>query len=143
MKYLLIAVLVMNVYGLTKDGIKTYASRFTDYPSTITGMAFVESTYGKNKHGDDGSSLGTMQIQIPTVYFIAKRDKSLAWLLEIPEHTLRLLLIHNDYLSIEIAAKLFEYYRKRYGYFQAISRYNGGKNNWTYYNKVRKAMNEY
>ena len=130
----------IQLFAISKQSIKEHAADFTNYPSTILAIAGVESTYGKNILGDDGKSLGMMQLQVRTVYFIAKRDQSLAWLLHIPRKTLETLLLRNDALSIQIASKLFEYYRKRYGYFTAISKYNGGIHNYTYYNKVMKEM---
>ena len=122
---ILILGLALQAWGISKQSIKEHASEFTNYPSTILAIAGVESTYGKNILGDDGRSLGMMQIQVPTAYFIAKRDQSLAWLLKLPRKVLETLLLKNDALSIEIASKLFEYHRKRHGYKMAIIRYNG------------------
>lgn len=125
MKLVLLLLLTINAYAISKRAIKEHAAEFTNYPSTILAIAGVESTYGKNILGDDGHSLGLMQIWIPTALFIAKRDASLAWLLHLPTKTLETILLKNDALSIEIACKLFEYNRKRYGYKMAIIRYNG------------------
>lgn len=157
MKLFLLIILSLNLHAISKQSIKQHASKFTNYPSTICAIIGVESSYGKNILGDDSRSLGICQIQIPTARFIAKRDKSMTWILKLPTKTLETLLLRNDKLSIEIASKLFEYNRKRYGYKEAIIRYNGmwevdhkgrairDENgdkiiNIKYYNKVMKEM---
>lgn len=141
MRYItMVLVLTLSLHAISKQSIKEHAREFTNYPSTILAIAGVESSYCKNVLGDDGKSLGCMQIQVPTALFIAKKDSSLAWLSRIPRKTLETLLLRNDALSIEIACKLFEYHRVRHGYFGAVSRYNGGANNKAYYNKVQKEI---
>ena len=154
---LLLVLLTVNLHAVSKQSIKEHAANFTNYPSTILAIAGVESSYGRNILGDDGHSLGLMQIWIPTARFIAKRDSSLEWLLKLPTKTLQTLLLKNDALSIEIASKLFEYHRQRHGYKMAIIKYNGlwevnskGKAvrdkhgnkvlNVKYYDKVMKMM---
>ena len=96
----------------------------------------TESSCGLHLVGDDGDSLGLMQMQVPTVRYIASKDSTLSWVLLLNKKAVKTLLVRKDKVSIMLASKLFEFYRKRYGYFQAISRYNGGKRNYTYYNRV-------
>lgn len=136
MKYLILIFFSIKLFALTPQQIYTISDKYTKYPSWIVGIAGTESSFGKNILGDDGHSLGTMQIQVATAKFIAKRDKSLSWLLTCSDRTIQKLLLRNDSLSIEIASKLINYHAKRHGIFGAISRYNGGANNHKYFNKV-------
>jgi len=146
MKYLLISViLVTSLFGkvnLTpeqtkvKDLILEVAPKYTEYKSTILAMAMTESSLGLMVLGDDSESLGILQLQVRTIRYIISKDKQLAFLSKYNDKQLATFVLRNDHLSIIIACKLFEYYRKRYGYFQAISRYNGGAKNVAYYNRV-------
>ena len=146
MRYLLISIMLLTgLFGRvvltphqkkTRDLILKVAPHYTNYKSTILAMSMVESNLGLTILGDDSKSLGIMQLQIRTVRYIAKRDRRLAFLLKYSDRHLATLLLRNDRLSIIIACRLFEYYRKRYGYFGAISRYNGGSRNVAYYRKV-------
>lgn len=95
---------------------------------------------GKHILGDDGKSLGLMQLQVPTVLWLATKDKSIAWLALIPKKQVQTLLLRSDTLSIQIACIHFEFWRKRCGYYAAVSKHNGGKHNTVYYNRVMKAM---
>jgi len=134
----LILLLPFLLHAVSTEYVKKEASKYTKYPSTIAAIIKVESQNGKYIIGDEGRSLGIAQIQVKTAKYLAKRDPSLTWMLKVPDLSLRTMLIRNDRLSIEICSKLFEYYRKKHGYFQAISRYNGGTQNYTYFNKVQK-----
>lgn len=141
MKYLIMFISTY-VFAITETQVYSIAKQFTNYPSTIVAIAKTESSLGRDVLGDDGKSLGLMQIQVPTARFIAEKDKSLAWLLRLKKKQLETVLLRSDETSIHIASSLFEYYRKRYGYFEAISRYNGGRKNYIYYNRVMKRMNK-
>lgn len=77
MKVVLVLLLAINLFALTPSDVYNIAKQYTDYPSWIVGIAGTESTFGKNILGDDGQSLGTMQIQVPTARYIAKRQVSI------------------------------------------------------------------
>jgi len=101
-------------------------------------IAYSESSCGVNILGDKGRSLGVMQVQASTAKWIATKVKSLAYLKYISNKRLETMLLLDDKLNIQIATELFEYHRKRHGYFGAVSRFNGGSNNRTYYRKVER-----
>lgn len=146
MKYLLFTGLILTSLSaqvkLSTEQIKVknlilkIAPKYTKYKSTIVAIAMTESSLGLMLLGDDSKSLGILQLQVPTVRYIISKDKSLSFLSRYSDKQLASFLLRHDDLSIILASKLFEFYVNRYGYFQAVSRYNGGKNNVTYYNKV-------
>lgn len=120
-----------QVYGIAK--------KFTNYPSTIVAIAYTESSCGKAILGDDGKSLGIMQIQVKTARDIIRwNPKNLGFLMYMPDKQLETMLLTNVYVQVQMASLLFEHHRVRHGYFGALSRYNGGKNNVKYYNKVER-----
>ena len=119
-----------------KDLVYSESKKYTNFPSTIVAIAFTESSCGVNILGDDGNSLGIMQMQVRTAKWI---DKALV---KVPKRRLKTVLLLSPRLGIRLASKLFERLRKRYGYFGAISRYNGGSRNWAYYNKVMKVKED-
>jgi len=117
------------------------AEKYTEYPSTILAMAKAETSC-RNVTGDDGESHGVMQVQIPTLRWLATKEQSLRWVKHVPDKALKHILTHNRAFCVMVGCKLFEYHRKRHGYFGAISRYNGGTKNYTYYNKVQRILKE-
>lgn len=137
-----------SLYGMSEEQaimikkVKKEARKHTRYPSTIAAICLVESSAGanRNKIGDDGKSFGIMQIQAETTKWLSSVDGSLAWVKKLSKYDIQKLLLSNDRFSVEIASKYFDHYRKAWGYRKAIMIYNGGVNNWTYYNKVRKAL---
>jgi len=120
----------------TKQLILRIAPHYTKYSYTILAISMAESSLGLHVLGDDGNSIGITQLQVATIRYIAKKDKTLGFLLQYSNAQLTTFILKNDNLAVIITCKLFEYYRKKYGYFQAISRYNGGTKNIRYYNKV-------
>lgn len=125
---------------MTPETIYRIAKDYTTEPAIIVSMAFVESSYCKNKTGDGGKSLGCLQLQEKTVLWFAKKDKDLEWLLRLKPRHLRNILLHNDVINIEIAARMFQYRLDKYDYFVAISRHNGGWSNHAYFEKVRRNL---
>lgn len=146
MKKLLITILLLSTSLMALSDrqqevraiILDEAKKWTNYKSTIAGMALTESSLGLNILGDDWKSLGVMQIQLPTVRDYANRCKALRYLKNWSDTMIKTKLLTDIRFSVKVASLIFEFNRKKYGYFQAISRYNGGKNNHTYYNKVQK-----
>ena len=136
MKYFITLLIPLYLFGISKDQeackalVYTEAKKYTNYPSTIVAIAFTESSCGINILGDDGNSLGIMQMQVSTAKWVDKR------LLKVPTRHLKTMLLLNPRLGIRLASKLFERHRRRHGYFGAVSRYNGGARNYRYYNKV-------
>jgi len=146
MKLLLITLLLSNIYALSDKQIamvkmvKQEARKYTKYPTTIAAMCLVESSAGKNRVGDKDASLGILQIQTKTIRWLSQHYDSLAFTSTLSDYDIEKLLLSNDKFSVEVASLYFEHYMKHgWGYFKSISMYNGGINNWTYYNKVMKA----
>ena len=135
--------LTLNLYAISSQEVFTLAKQYTKYPSTIVAIVQVESTNGKFIVGDDGKSLGITQLQVATIRWLATKDRKLRYLDKVTDLQLRTLLIRNEELCILITSRLINYYIKRYGYFEAISRYNGGRKNYVYYNKIITAKNQW
>jgi hypothetical protein len=136
----LIVFLPTFLFAITEAEIYNIAKQFTNYPSTIVAIAKAESSLGKEILGDDGKSLGLMQLQVPTVRWIATKDKRIEWLKDLPTKSLQTLLLRSDTISIMVTCIHFEYWRKRYGYYCAVSKHNGGMHNQTYYDRIQKRM---
>ena len=139
MRTVFLLILVTNLFGSRLE-IYNIAKQYTKYPSTITAIAGVESSYGKYILGDEGKSLGICQVQVSTLKFIAKKDKRLRWVLKYPNRVLSTWLLRNDQFNIYVACLYFNYLNKHYGYRGAISRYNGGSNNTVYVRKVLRRI---
>ncbi len=144
MKYILTVLLAMSsVFALTTEQkevrriVLDEASKWSNYKSTIAGICLTESSLGYYSIGDDGKSLGAMQIQLSTARDYAKRIKQLRYILQWDDKTLGTKLLKDLRFSVKVATLIFEYNRKRYGYFEAISRYNGGRSNTSYFTKVQ------
>ena len=120
--------------------IKKEARKYTRYKSTIAAICLVESSAGIHVLGDDGDSLGILQIQVPTARYAGTLNKELRFLTRIPKKYIETLLLKNDRLSIKIACTLINHYIKYYGFTQAVMRYNGSKHNPKYFNRVKQAL---
>lgn len=142
-KLILFLAMVTSLFALTPEQqrvraiVLDEASKWSNYKSTIAGMCLTESSLGYYSIGDDGRSLGAMQIQLSTARDYAKRIPELAVIKHWDDKTLGTKLVRDLRFSVKVATLIFEYNRKKYGYFQAISRYNGGKNNTKYFAKVQ------
>lgn len=137
--------MTISMQALTKtqcelaNQIYKYAKPFTPYPSTMVYIAGVETSYGDDTRliGDDGRSIGYLQIQVPTARQTAKwYPRKLGWMKKLTNEQIETLLLTNLQFSVRIATLYFEYNRKRFNYTRAVMLHNGGLHNWKYYNKV-------
>lgn len=117
-------VLTLSLAGNCTD-VFNAAKKYSNYPTLITTIAFTESTCGEAVLGDDGNSLGIMQLQIPTVRYISSKVPQLHMLDDLSDKQLQTLLLRDDEVSIIIATHYFLFLKKRYGYKNAVIRYNG------------------
>lgn len=140
MRLILLAMMCVNVYAISAKAVFKEAKKYTDYPSTIVAIAKAESSLGKEVLGDDKKSLGLMQFQVATVRWLSTKYKCLKFIKKLSDKSIETMLLRNDAMSIKLACLHFEFWRKRYNYFVAISKHNGGFNNRTYYNRVRSRM---
>ena len=118
----------------------TIAANYTNYPTTIMAIYRQETSLGADPRrvGDDGKSFGIMQIQIPTVRWLAEIYEDISWLNSFSDEAIKHILVTRDDFSIILACYYFEHYRKHWGYRRAVMMYNGGVNNWTYFNSVER-----
>ena len=141
MKHVLVLALLSTLsFAISAKEVYNIARTYTIYPSTIVAMAKVESSLGKQILGDNGKSLGILQVQVSTLKFLATKDRKLAWVLNYKEKILETMLLTNEPFNIYVGSSYLNYLVERYGYRHGVMRYNGGHTNWTYYNKVKKAM---
>lgn len=123
---------------MTLKEVDTISRKYTNYPSTIEAICLTESSLGKNKYNSEGS-FGVMQVQVETAKYIGAKVPEIGEMIHgMDDSDLVVALLTDTEISVAIASAYFEYNRKRYGYFQAISRYNGGTKNYTYYNRVKR-----
>jgi len=118
------------------------------YPDTLAAICLRESSAGKNLIGDfhkntpiTEASLGVMQIKVSTVRYVALYTKKLKWTQKKSDKQIANLLFSNNRFSATVAANYFRIlidYRKTY--FYAVSGYNGGYYNYTYYKKIIKDL---
>jgi len=143
MKYIFIILVLISVVGaVSPKRVKSIAKEHTKYPSLVTAIASVETDFRKVV-GDSGRSHGITQLQVQAVRYLMKKDKTLARYKSLSDKQLAMLVYTDINVAVEITSKLINFYIKRYGYFQAISRYNGGTKNYTYYNKIQKRKRRY
>lgn len=140
---LLLALLVSGAGALTaeqsriKHLVYAEAKKYTRYPTLMVNICETESSFGRNILGDDRKSLGVMQVQVATARDLVRMyPKRLGWLKKISDKRLAILLLINVAFNVKLAALRFEYYRKLYGWREALSRHNGGRNNRAYIKKV-------
>ena len=80
-------------------------------------------------------------MQVRTVRFMAKSFKKLAWIHEMSDINIAQRLISDVRFSAEISAYYMVWLSNtRPTFYNAVSGYNGGFNNWTYYSKIIKRM---
>jgi len=134
-------------------GKQIVAKDGTSFEWTLTAIGLTESSAGKNIIGDEHhtkklvkASLGVYQIRLATAKEIIKKDKLMnkyyAYLLE-DENRLATLLLTNSKFSGSLAATYLKMMYNRglkkhlwNPHFYAVSKYNGGAHNKTYYNRV-------
>lgn len=118
------------------------------YENTLSAICLTESSAGRDLIGDfkkktsiTKASLGAMQIQVATVKYVAKRVKSLSWLMDRTDAYIANQLVTNLKLSVRIAAHYLVILKERRGtYLNVVSGYNGGYTNYHYFAKVMKNM---
>lgn len=149
---------IQNLQDAYSIGKTTRTSDGLTFENTLAAIMLTESSAGKNLVGDDRfedgskkplhqSSLGTMQMQIKTARYLADKYPQLSWLKLLDDGQLTTQILNSPQFSSMLAGyylKLNYEVAKKRGYwnpyFKAISRYNGGWNNTTYYKRVMRNM---
>ncbi len=119
------------------------------FEDTMMAICMVESNAGKVNYGDKQllkkgikkGSYGVMQVRLQTARFVAKKfhllDASLM-------NDMKLIheMMHNSAFNAKIATLYIIWLSEHSkSYFEMVSRYNGGKVNYPYFNKVQKYLN--
>jgi hypothetical protein len=118
------------------------------YENTLSAICLTESDAGQYTIGDfkhkksfTQASLGAMQIQVATARHVSQHVKKLHWLNTLNDTQLAGRLLGDIKLSAQVAAHyIVLLHNQRVDHFYAVSGYNGGTSNYTYYNRVMKNM---
>ena len=150
---------VVSLFALSADQLKTLqtirdvAKTIPDkygetYENTLSAICLTESSAGRDLIGDfhEGiditqASLGVMQVQVATARHVAKYRRNFAFIHYKSDAELANILLTDIKLSARIAATYLVMLRNaRPTYYNAVSGYNGGMNNWPYYKKVSRHL---
>ncbi len=132
-----------------RDIAKTIPDKYGEtYENTISAICLTESSAGRNIIGDfhkgtdiTKASLGVMQVQVATAKHVAKYRRDFAFLILKTDAEIANLLLTDVKLSAKVAATyLVMLVNARPTYYNAVSGYNGGMNNWKYYKRVSRHM---
>ncbi len=157
-------VVLLLVSGLCAKGLdfrqiltlKTVKNVALQYPNkrgeTLEELAMAvclaETSGGKVKWGDKQllrrgikkASYGIMQVRLATARFVAKRY-NLIDVKRMSDTQLITKMMHDPIFNAKIAVLYLVYLSDTSSsYFEAVSRYNGGRVNHPYYNKIQRCL---
>ena len=138
---------------LTLKTVKNIALQYPNkkgetFEDTMMAICMVETSGGKMNYGDKQllkkgikkGSYGVMQVRLGTARFVAKSFK----LLEIKmmsDVALIKKMMYESTFNVKIATLYIVWLSEHSeSYFEMVSRYNGGKVNHPYFNKVQKYL---
>jgi len=148
----------VNLHAITNNQLKNLQVAYSigkmtqskdglTFEKTLAAMMLTESSARTGIDGDDGDSLGAMQMQIPTIRWMGKVIPEVSWVNSLTDRQIATKLAHNVQFACLFAGYYVQYNynqaMKRHmtkPYFRTISRYNGGWNNKGYYSRVMKNM---
>ncbi len=143
MKQTLVLKTIKNIAKTIPD------SKGNTYEYTMMAICLVESDGGRESYSDKQllkkgikrASYGIMNVQLETARFVAKvyhlRSVQKMSDVELIEY-----MIDDDSFDIKLATLYFVWLVDHSSsYFEAVSRYNGGKVNYPYYDKVMRKLN--
>jgi hypothetical protein len=121
-----------GAFGPYAQDVATYASQYGIPPAVLSGVLAVESGFDPKAIGDGGNSVGMGQLYTKG----ALADLGL---------TKEEVLAMTPQQQIELTAKFLAKKVEQAGgdLWEGVGRYNGGKGNTGYQNKVRKAMRDW
>ena len=134
--------------------LKTVKNIALDYPNkngttfeeTMMAICMVETSGGEIQYGDrqllkngiKKGSYGIMQVRLETARFVAK-NFALWDVKEMSDVALIKKMMHENTFNIKIATLYIVWLSEHSNsYFEMVSRYNGGKVNHPYFNKIQK-----
>lgn len=146
--FLLVWVLFTSSYGLTTQQIKIKRlaeviakKELYKYRSLAVAVCLTESSFGLNIVGDDSNSLGEMQVSIGAIREVSKwYPKDYGYLKLFTDHHLKTKLVRNSRFSLTMGIVYLKGLIHFYGWREGLSRYNGGRLNTRYINRVLKNM---
>jgi len=133
--------------------VKNIAKSYPDkrgrtFEKSAMAICMVESGCGKTNFGDKHllkrgikkASYGIMQVRLQTARFVSK-VYSLYDVKMMSDATLIDRLMNDDRFSVKLAVLYLVWLSDHSNsYFEMISRYNGGKVNYPYFNKVKREL---
>jgi hypothetical protein len=133
--------------------VKNVASHYPDnkgrtFEDTAMAICMTETSGGKLNFGDKQllkkgikkASYGIMQVRLGTARFVAK-EFGLVAVQRMSDLALIKQLMHNNLFNAKIAVLYLVWCSDHSSsYFETVSRYNGGRVNHAYYNRVQKNM---
>ena len=138
---------LQNIKVAYSMGKITTAADGETFEYALASIMMTESSARTHIDGDDGKSLGPMQLQVKTIRWMSKKIPSISWLKTLNDKQIKNYLVSNVLFSSMLAAY---YVKMNYNralklhlsnpYFRAISKYNGGWNNKVYYKRVKRNM---
>jgi len=156
---ILIVLLIGQVYALNfkqkliLKTVKNVASHYPDkkgrtFEDTAMAICMTETSGGKLNFGDKQllkkgikkASYGIMQVRLSTARFVAK-EFGLRRVQRMSDLALIKQLMHNNLFNAKIAVLYIVWCSNHSNsYFETVSRYNGGRVNHPYYNRVQKNL---
>ena len=133
--------------------VKNVAKHYPDkhgktFEHTAMAICMTETSGGRVRFGDKQllrkgikkASYGIMQVRLGTARFVAKSFK-LRDIQRMSDLELIKKMIHSDLFNAKIGVLYIVWCSNHSkSYFETVSRYNGGRVNHTYFNKVQKNM---
>jgi hypothetical protein len=118
------------------------------FENTLSAICLTESSAGRDLIGDYKekekfalASLGVMQMRVETVRFMIKLNSKLQKFSPLTDMQIAQKLVQDVRFSALIASYYMRWLSNyRPTFFNAVSGYNGGWNNWPYYKRVMKNM---
>lgn len=133
--------------------VKNVASHYPDkkgrtFEDTAMAICMTETSGGKLNFGDKQllkkgikkASYGIMQVRLETAKFVAKSFK-LSNVQNMSDLELIKKMMHDDLFNAKIGVLYIVWCSNNSkSYFETVSRYNGGRSNQPYYNRVQKNL---
>ena len=133
--------------------VKNVASHYPDnkgqtFEDTAMAICMTETSGGKLNFGDaqllkkgiKKASYGIMQVRLGTARFVAKEFK-LRSIQGMSDLQLIKKMMHNNLFNAKIGVLYIVWCSNHSkSYFETVSRYNGGRVNYPYYNRVQKNL---
>ncbi len=154
MMAIMIEAKALDIYQiLTLKTVKNIALQYPNkqgktFEDTMMAICLAETRAGKANYGDKQllkkglkkGSYGVMQVRLQTARFVAKAFH-ITEIQEMSDVTLITKMMHNSAFNAKIATLYVVWLSEHsQNYFEMVSRYNGGKINYPYFNKIKRNL---